>query len=240
MSLVTHQPAPHLGPLSEIEVLSPAGSKLLPFKPETDPGDRIYEALSDHQRSEDWRYRNFVAELHRWAAIFDRSFGLSVPEVSLGIGRLRAGRLGHFCPGHNLFGLKGEIVLNARYLLDARGSWEVLGTLLHELLHGWQQAHGKAGRHNYHNVQFRRKAFDCGLVVDDRGHTTYDPEGRFFDLLREHGVDLPELPPPVPRVRTSGGSKLKKWSCGCTNVRVAVERFHARCLHCGNEFLRCV
>ena len=34
----------------------------------------------------------------------------------------------------------------------------------------------------------------------------------------------------------SSKSKLKKWTCGCTNVRVAVSDFRARCLKCGNEF----
>ena len=31
------------------------------------------------------------------------------------------------------------------------------------------------------------------------------------------------------------GSKLKKWSCGCTNVRVATD-FNATCNGCGNDF----
>ena len=33
------------------------------------------------------------------------------------------------------------------------------------------------------------------------------------------------------------GSKLKKWTCGCTNVRVAVEYFDATCNSCGNDFV---
>ena len=37
--------------------------------------------------------------------------------------------------------------------------------------------------------------------------------------------------------RGSGnGSKLKKWSCGCQNVRVAIADFSATCNKCGNEF----
>ena len=215
------------------------GPRLFQFKPENVPAGRIYEALADHQVHEEWDHRAFIAELQRWAGLFNRAFDLGVPEVSLGIDRLRTQRLGHFCRGHNAFGLRGEIILNNRYLHEVREPWRVLGTLLHELLHGWQQAYGKSGKNNYHNKQFREKAQTYGLIVDDRGCTQYDSGGRFFALLREHGMELPELVVPAPVIRERGESKLKKWSCGCTNVRVAVPDFRARCLRCGREFLRC-
>ena len=32
--------------------------------------------------------------------------------------------------------------------------------------------------------------------------------------------------------------KLKKWSCGCQNVRVAIADFSATCNKCGNEFIQ--
>jgi len=237
MALVPSLPALS-GPMAGVELPSPAEAELLPFKLEDTHDGGIYESLADHQRTEDWRYRAFIGELQRWAGIFDEAFELKVPEVSLGIDGLRVTRLGQFRGGHNPLGLKGEIILNDRHF-SSRHRWQILGTLLHELLHGWQQAHGRPGKHNYHNVQFRRKARQFGLIIDPRGHTEYDPDGRFFDLLREHGVDLPELPPRPPRIRVRGESKLKKWSCGCTNVRVAVEDFHALCLRCGHGFVRC-
>jgi hypothetical protein len=37
-----------------------------------------------------------------------------------------------------------------------------------------------------------------------------------MDLLRKHGIRIPELPQPPARL--SGQSKLKKWSCLSTNV----------------------
>lgn len=116
--------------------------------------------------------------------------------------------------------------------------WQVLGTLLHELLHGWQQANGKPGRSNYHNAQYRQKAQSLGLLVDEKGHTNYEPESPFTQLLREYGVDLPAIELSVADTAppTGGSSKLKKWTCGCTNVRVAVADFHAQCLRCGGLF----
>lgn len=217
---------------AECEAIRPDS---LRFKRESSPD--VYEALAGHQTSEPWAARGVIAELHRWVPIFNERFGLEIPEVALGIDRLRMTRLGHFRPGHNGFGLKGEIVINDRYL-GGRDGWETLGTLFHELLHAWQQAHGRPGRGNYHNKQLREKAARYGLLIDPRGYTEYEPDSPFTRLLAEFGVDVPALDrPAAPRCGPAGSSKLKKWSCGCTNVRVAVRDFRARCLNCGREFL---
>lgn len=81
-------------------------------------------------------------------------------------------------------------------------------------------------------------------MTDERGcHVSVsDP---FVHLLRQHGVTF-EIPGPgmntkteivVPdRPKPKGKSKLKKWSCGCTNVRVAIVDFQAVCLKCGKMF----
>lgn len=202
---------------------------------------RIYDALAQHQRSEDWGLRDLLTDLHRWQEIMRGEFKLDIPEIALTVERLRCTRFGHFQPGHNGFGLRGEIALNRSYV-GPREYWQTLGTLLHELLHAWQQAHGKPGRGNYHNRQFQDKALDYGLVVDRRGHTDYLPDSVFLRLLVTHGVSVPRIPHPVQAQHPEqGSSKLKKWSCGCTNVRVAVPHFHARCLKpgCGNEFRLC-
>jgi hypothetical protein len=146
--------------------------------------------------------------------------------------------LGHFRSGENGFGLRGEVAINTRYLQKGE-FWDLIGTLAHELIHAWQQAYGRPGRRNYHNVAFRRRASEIGLIVDDRGHTTYDPNGAFFELLRRHGVVVPNLPEPVPaEAQTRGTSKLKLWTCGCTRARVAVAEFRARCLKCDRMFCR--
>jgi hypothetical protein len=105
--------------MAGVELPSPAEAELLPFKPDDTPDGGIYEAVADHQRTEDWKYRAFIEELQRWAGIFDQAFELEVPEVSLGIDRLRVTRLGQFRRGHNPLGLKGEITLNDRHF-DSR------------------------------------------------------------------------------------------------------------------------
>lgn len=229
--------------LREIDDRDAPPAERFPFKQETLPGEAppIYRTLADHQCSEEgWDHRDLLAELHRWTLIFERVFALGVPEVALAVDRLRCTRPGHFRDNHNGFGLKGEIVLNEKH--QARPFWNVLGTLLHELLHGWQQAHGRPGQGNYYNKQFREKARQYGLVIDSHGHTQYEPEGLFLQVLERHGVRVPELPRVTSAERPRGTSNLKdrsnlkKWSCGCTNVRVAVSTFSARCLLCNRLF----
>lgn len=199
-------------------------------------GGSVYRALAQHQTREEWACRPLVQELQAWAERMNDAFGLRIPEVSLSVDWLRCHRLGHFRPGHNGFGLKGEVAINRRYLED-RDFWEVLGTLLHELLHAWQQAHGKAGKHNYHNKQFRQKAHELGLIVDQRGYTQYEPHSPFLELLSRYEVSAPELLlRDLAHERPTGRSKLKLWMCGCTRVRVAVADFQAACLKCGQHF----
>ncbi|MBI3466026.1 MAG: hypothetical protein HY000_23680 [Planctomycetes bacterium] len=193
----------------------------------------IYRMLADHQQAETWEHRELVQELQRWATIFDFEFKLEITEVALSVDWSRYRSLGHFRPGHNGLGLRGEVAINQRQL-PSREPGQILGTLLHELLHAGQQVHGTPGKGNYHNKQFRDKAGQYGLIVEPNGVTHYAPQSPFTELLRKHGVHIPELPGPTLQER--GTSKLKKWSCGCTNVRVAVADFRAKCLRCGNNF----
>lgn len=203
----------------------------------------VYAALTDHQlREEGWRYTGLIREVHRFRDIFDREFRLELPEVAFCIGRTRMNCYGYFRPGHNQFGFRQEILLNEPHVLDriAAGEfWKVLGTVLHELLHAWQGRHGTPGRNNYHNAELRRKAAECGLAVDHRGVTEYQPDGAFVALLDRHGVSavtLPDAPRPQPTA-----TKLKKWVCGCRpayGVRVAVAEFEAECLRCRRRFIQ--
>lgn len=205
----------------------------------------IYDQLAHHQESEEWQYRDCLKELHIWAKRFTFQFKLQIPRLVIGVGDVRHGCYGCFRYGHNALGLRGEVTIDRRRLHDNLAEdlfWKVLGTLLHELLHGWQEARGKAGKGNYHNREFRRKAAELGLIVSSRGHTQYDPDSPFFRLLEEHGVRVPLLPQPTFEFsdrRPRGTSNLKLWVCGCpVRARVAVAQFNAQCLDCGCRFQR--
>ncbi len=194
----------------------------------------IYRELACHQVTEQWHGRNVLAFLQDWADRFNVEFKLDVPQVALCIEDLPVHIGGYFRYGHNGFGLKGEIAINSRYL--SLPPFEVLGILLHELLHGWQDASGKPGKRNYHNREFHEKAKALGLLVDTRGRQGYLATSPFKDFLQRFEVEVPTVERPLPKERAKGNSKLKKWSCGCTNVRCAVAEFKARCLKCGRQF----
>lgn len=201
----------------------------------------VYNALADHQRHErSWTFRDVIDELHTWSNRFNLEFKLELPALALAIDRTRRRNcLGHYRPGHNGFGLRCEIFVAESHVLEAleTNTWyEVLGTLLHEQLHGWQEFYGRSGRRNYHNKQFRRKAAELGLIVDERGHTEYDPGSPFFDLLERHGIEVPALPTPVLYTPRPAKVKLHLWTCGCTKVRIGRSHFNARCLDCGCRF----
>ena len=84
---------------------------------------------------------------------------------------------------------------------------------------------------------------DFGIICNAKGYHS-GVGNPFVFLLKKHGIvfngemksksdDTIKIP---PRVKPKGQSKLKKWSCGCTNIRVAVKEFEAKCLKCGNLF----
>lgn len=199
-----------------------------------DAGDTVYAALARHQITQDWDTRDLSTWLHKWSELFIFGFKLEITTFALAIDWLRAGRLGHFRHGFNGFGLRGEIALNRRYLDES--PYEVLGTLLHELLHAEQEENGKPGKRNYHNKAFRLRAIEFGLVVDAKGHQRCVTPSPFQTLLLTHGVDMPSMPPVERRPKEKGRSKLRRWVCACGPIRVGRSRFRARCIDCNSEF----
>lgn len=202
----------------------------------------IYELLAAHQIGEDWPLKPVLESLHEWRSRFNHEFKLELSEYAIAIQMLSWRRLGQFREGHNGFGLKGEITIAHRHVSQNLSSdrwWRVLGTLLHEMLHGWQQAHGKPGSRNYHNLEFRRKASSLGLIVDTRGVTEYAPSSPFQTLIAAHGVKAPKLAAAVSSEKLGPArSKLRLWVCGCpVRLRVGVAVLQAQCLVCNQRFL---
>lgn len=201
--------------------------------------ETINAELREHALdAEDWQYRDRIRWLHEWADRFNQAFRLGLRTPAIRLEPISSQRMGTYRFGRNGFGIRDEITLNSKYLNSPQA--DQLATLLHELLHEWQSLYGKPGRRNYHNREFQQKAYLYGLVVDARGRHVGIAAGRFTVLLAQYEIDFRSLPfsdpdtPPTRRTRR-GESKLKKWSCGCTNVRCAVE-LAATCRRCGNLF----
>lgn len=203
------------------------------------PAEPINVALRAHQTGVTrWPWQAAAADLHLWAERFIVEFKLETAVPALLIASLRGGRLGHFHYGRNGFGLTDEIALDEEHVRHSP-PWRVYGTVLHELLHAWQQQHGTPGRRNYHNRQFRQKARTLGLIINHRGFTEYAAgESAFINILTKYGVSLAGFSATPSTTVSRPGSKLKLYQCPCgVKVRIGRSRFNAKCLDCDGVFV---
>src|ERR1041385_2195748 len=161
-------------------------------------GEQINVALRNHQaNAKTWNFQPVASDLHKWAERYIFEFKLQIGVPALLIERLK-GRYGHFRGGRNGFGIVDEIGIDESHVRQSP-YWRVCGTLLHELLHAWQEHHGKPGRRNYHNDQFRKKALALGLQIDQRGFTQYIPgDTPFLALLKKYGIVPVNIPASLP------------------------------------------
>ena len=125
------------------------------------------------------------------------------------------------------------------------GSIEVLGILLHELIHA------AAGVEHKHGKVFSQAAKRVGLVRPWRattiGETLRPVFDRFVTLLGPYphaAIQLEATQRATSRETSdvpekSMGSRLRLYECNCNppvKVRVASNHFQARCLRCDNLF----
>jgi len=204
-------------------------------------GNNINFTLKMYQiGATDWEKQDLIQQLHLWAERFIFEFKLKIKIPVIMLDRIGRSRYGHFRPGRNGFGLCNEIAINDAFV-NSREFWQVLGTLLHELLHAEQEQTGKPGKNNYHNKAFRKHAAFLGLIIDEWGHMEHVPApSPFFDVLGKYDITVPVLPEPKVEVAKPGNSKLKLWICECqpqpVRVRVAIKDFRAKCLICEKTF----
>ena len=203
--------------------------------------DPINIAIRENEKTvADWELSDLAKVLYWWTDVFNMEFfkGQPVPVPAISFGKSKVGSLGHYVIGRNSFGVKENININ-RVHLD-RPMWDILATLVHEMCHSWQAAYGEPSNSWFHNKEFREKMLEIGIVVNSKGcHLgVQDP---FVFILKKHRVKVNGKQSPdgfikiPPKPKPKGKSKLKKWTCGCTNVRAAV-KLEATCDICGNKF----
>jgi hypothetical protein len=101
----------------------------------------------------------FIRELTRWHTAYNEErFSGALREIPIRISRRMKSRLGHYSPAAE--GCAPEIVLSRRHI--RRDGWtEALHTLLHEMVHQWQDEQGLAVDHG---ASFRSKARAVGIT----------------------------------------------------------------------------
>jgi len=120
---------------------------------------------------------------------------------------------------------------------------ETMNTLLHEMVHydNYLNKIKDTSANGYHNKKFREAAEAVGLEVirTRKGYNGTKNTPIVLEAFKEIEPNeeilsaFRNLADPLGK---KNGSKLKKWSCGCTNLRVAVPDLEATCNKCGNEF----
>lgn len=211
--------------------------------------EKINLILREHETSTQWELAPLTQKLYHFFDLFNSQFFNSfLPQPAISFQKTGVIRYGHYRLGRNDFGILHEINLNRRYL--TRNFVELLVTLLHEMIHLWQDVtKGMPKTMNYHNKGFQEKSKELGIPSNHKGQTT-DVTDPFVSLVmanlktdgdkpdKEKDLDIDKVKEEITKdKKPKGESKLKKYSCGCTNVRVGTSRFSATCNFCGNEFV---
>jgi hypothetical protein len=105
-----------------------------------------------------------VRELDRWHAEYNaKYFDGQLGAIGLRVSRRMKSRLGHYSAARGDDD-RGEIVISRRHI--RRHGWEeALHTLLHEMVHQWQDEHGHVIDHG---PTFRAKARAVGITPSAR------------------------------------------------------------------------
>ena len=89
-----------------------------------------------------------------------RHFGGALRPLEVRVSRRLARRLGHYTLKAAMGGVTGQIVIGTRHI--RRDGWdEAAHTLLHEMVHQWQD---ETGRPVDHGAEFRRKCREVGIT----------------------------------------------------------------------------
>jgi hypothetical protein len=139
-----------------------------------------------------------------------------------------------------------EINISAEYL--TAGYEPLMEVLIHEMAHAINSQNGipDCSKTQYHNKNFKKAGELAGLCVEKGekerlgwAYTSIAKGGIAEKALKDINIDRDVF---IYQRKEQGSkvkapTKMKKWSCGCTNVRCAVELL-AECQDCGNEFIK--
>jgi hypothetical protein len=232
---------------------------------------KIQPVLNDYvEGAKDWEFNEQYKFLNRWARIFKQRLldpiavpgKPPLPDPVIGFERMRVETEAAYTLARNDHGLLYEINFNrVHYITGAEGiewrfgQWGALETLLHEMIHLWQQ---NVGEHPYkkgnntHNAEFVKKAEYFGLhpkpVV---GCHIAPADGVFEVLMKEYGITRPEgeipedgitdwweLYPDKFKARPKGRSTLNKWECPECGLKLRVgvkSEIEVACMPCTRD-----
>jgi hypothetical protein len=142
-----------------------------------------------------------------------------------------------------------EINLAAEHL--ARGKLAACESLIHEMVHYRNFSEGirDCSSNQYHNIKFKKRCEEFGLsceLVSKYGYAQTSLSDSLREWCETEFADIPDevfelarlpetIDPKTGKKKGKAPTKMRKWTCGCTNVRCAVQ-LDASCDRCGNVF----
>ncbi|MGD9605526.1 MAG: SprT-like domain-containing protein [Bacilli bacterium] len=118
-------------------------------------------------------------------------FNNELPDCLITLRSIKSGVLGYYwdsCFASTNDEITDEIAMNAKYF-GTRSLDEVLATLVHEMVHLWQQHFGKPSRRTYHNKEWAKKMKDVGLQPSSSGKLGGDETGQsMHHYIIDNGV----------------------------------------------------
>lgn len=214
------------------------------------------EVRKNAEAASDWVYREEAIYLYEKARLFidrlidplhhlDRG---RLPEPVIAFENLRnKNTLAAFRLTRSPEGLKNVIIMNSEHYVDEDGKrvwsfgrWAQLETLLHELIHEWQQVFGNDPvnlKRIYHNREFVEKCESLGLHPKlGEGYHLKQADGVFAILMKEMGIEPPNTDQQPSELdidwfkwlldfmgkAKKGKSTLTKWECPECHLKVRI------------------
>lgn len=142
-----------------------------------------------------------------------------------------------------------EILLNPESF--DRDEKTVLSTLVHEMVHQWEQHHGHPGKNGYHNRSWANMMKVIGLHPSDTGEpggrevgrrvSHYIIEGGDFDIVANEFIEQTSFSIEwivLPKTRASKSPRKVTYRCECDQPFYAnISGRKIRCLDCDTELL---
>lgn len=166
-----------------------ARTKDLNMNSAADAVKRHWQLIPEAER-DGTRYADKAAWLHEWASVFIDRFGLAIPVPVVKLGILPRNSIGHVCAGICEWSDHPKVVLNARYVAGLP-EWELLGELLHQLVHVIHAADGDRDLMSHAGKEWQI-AEQLGLDFVGWNHApVYLADSPFKAVLRAKGVAVP-------------------------------------------------
>jgi hypothetical protein len=166
---------------------------------EQNPNSLIKDYISNGGAS-DWQHKDAARELYSAEELFRYYFfqplkegDYSMPQSVIGIEKMHVHTLAGYYLVPNAIGLRYQISLNSLYL--DRPRYSIYETLLHEMVHLYQENHPQLDKCTlgYHNKTFVALCEELGLHPR-LGHGSHwkGADGQFETLMGRLGIEKPE------------------------------------------------